>query len=135
MTFTPPTFDEIKLQSLKIGLPEFEAEKFWNFYESIDWFVGRRKMVRWHMALTGWKLRWQEREARIPRHGGAISPSVQMIKDQKELERVEKRIYQLRQNNKTDSHVDIPWPKEDREEIKALKTRRTELMKTLQLFV
>jgi hypothetical protein len=31
-----------------------EAEKFWNFYESKGWMVGKNKMKNWHSAATNW---------------------------------------------------------------------------------
>jgi hypothetical protein len=58
--FNPPTLEEVLLQASKAGLPSIEAEKFFCFYESKDWMVGKSKMKKWLMALSGWKLRWQE---------------------------------------------------------------------------
>lgn len=54
--FTPPTLFEIKsfIQEEKSSV---NAESFWNFYESKDWFVGRNKMKDWHKALAGWESR------------------------------------------------------------------------------
>jgi len=54
--FAPPTFDEVKLQSAKIGLSEIEAEKFFNHYQSNGWRVGRNPMRSWPHALTNWKI-------------------------------------------------------------------------------
>lgn len=56
----PPSIDSIKLQCAKIGLPDSEGEKFFNFYASKGWMVGRTKMKSWTHALTGWRGRWQE---------------------------------------------------------------------------
>ena len=55
----PPTVEEVKLQSAKIGLPDIEAEKFFSYYSSKGWTVGRSPMRSWVQALTGWKLRAQ----------------------------------------------------------------------------
>ena len=52
----PPTLDEVKLQAAKIGLPDNEAEKFFHYYESNGWRVGRNPMRSWSAALTNWKL-------------------------------------------------------------------------------
>lgn len=57
-----PTLAEVELAAAKIGLPEIEAHKFWNYYESNGWRVGRVKMVSFLNALAGWKLRWIERQ-------------------------------------------------------------------------
>ena len=61
--FTPPSIEETKLAAAKCGLPDIEAEKFFNFYESKGWMVGKNKMKAWAMALAGWKNRWQQNGA------------------------------------------------------------------------
>lgn len=61
--FTPPSIEEIRLAAAKLGLPDIEAEKFFNFYESKGWMVGKNKMKAWIMALAGWKNRWQQNGA------------------------------------------------------------------------
>jgi hypothetical protein len=53
--FTKPTMEEIKLACAKIGLPESEGEKFFDFYESKGWKVGKNPMVSWPHALSNWK--------------------------------------------------------------------------------
>jgi hypothetical protein len=59
--FQKRTLEEIKLQAAKIGLPDSEAERFFNYYESNGWRVGRNPMKSWHHALTNWKKTWQDR--------------------------------------------------------------------------
>jgi len=54
--FAAPSLEEVKLQASKIGLPDSEAEKFWNYYESNGWRVGKNPMRSWSSALTNWKL-------------------------------------------------------------------------------
>jgi hypothetical protein len=53
--FEKPTAEAVRLQCAKIGLPESEAEKFWNYHESKGWVVGRAPMKNWHAALQTWK--------------------------------------------------------------------------------
>lgn len=62
-----PSLEEVKLLAAKIGLPEREAEKFYWFYESKGWKVGRTKMVSFLGALQGWRCRWMDRN---PGNGG-----------------------------------------------------------------
>jgi len=38
----------------KKRLPTFTAEKFYYYYESIDWYVGKRKMKNWKAAVRRW---------------------------------------------------------------------------------
>lgn len=60
--FVQPTLQEVKLQAEKIGLNQFEAELFFDYYGSIGWKVGGRSlMVDWHKALSGWKCRAERR--------------------------------------------------------------------------
>ena len=54
-----PSIEAIKLQAAKIGLPDTEAEKFFSYYESNGWRVGRNPMKSWPDSLTGWKQRQQ----------------------------------------------------------------------------
>jgi hypothetical protein len=54
--FQKPTIEEVKLQATEVGLSEHEAEKFYAYYESNGWHVGRNPMKKWHAAMTNWKL-------------------------------------------------------------------------------
>lgn len=58
--FKPPTPEELELQAAKIGLPPREAQKFFCYYESKGWRVGSHQMKNWRIAMSGWKLRWEE---------------------------------------------------------------------------
>jgi hypothetical protein len=68
--FVKPTREELTLYSSKIGLPPAEADRFFNYYESIGWKVGRNAMKSWPHALNHWKLRWEENRGnrRHPKH-------------------------------------------------------------------
>lgn len=57
--FVSPSLEEVKLVAAKTGLPESEAEKFFHYYESNGWRVGKQKMKLWSSALAGWKIRSQ----------------------------------------------------------------------------
>lgn len=59
----PPTLDEVKLQAAKMGLPDREAQKFWHYFETTGWRVGKahHRMVSFVSALANWKLTWEER--------------------------------------------------------------------------
>lgn len=54
--FRPPTLEEIREHFAQKGYPE-EAERFYYFYESKGWFVGKTKMKKWKMAAAGWIMR------------------------------------------------------------------------------
>lgn len=53
--FAPPSIEEVFEHLSDSGYPyKVEAEKFWNYYESNGWKVGKNKMKNWKSAATGW---------------------------------------------------------------------------------
>lgn len=68
--FAKPTLEEVKLHAAKIGLLPAEAERFFNYYESNGWKVGRNPMKSWQAGLSYWRSRvWQDRHgSRVPEH-------------------------------------------------------------------
>jgi hypothetical protein len=68
--FVKPDQEQVKLLAAKMGLPSTEADKFWAYYESNGWRVGRNKMVDWHKALSGWKMRYEDNPGNNKAGGG-----------------------------------------------------------------
>ena len=64
--FSPPTIDEIRNYIIEKGY-SFEAENFFDFYESKGWFVGKNKMKDWKAAVRNWARGEKERQAKKPR--------------------------------------------------------------------
>ena len=56
--FTPPTLNEVcvELNRLKVRHPMDQASKFWNFYESKNWMIGKNKMKNWKAAIKTWNF-------------------------------------------------------------------------------
>ena len=54
--FTPPTEDEVRERCDEMGYTVCPA-RFWNYYESQGWKVGKNSMKDWHKALAGWQAR------------------------------------------------------------------------------
>jgi len=56
--FIKPTPEEILSYMLEKGLErkvaEKESEGFFNYYESINWRVGKSKMSKWKSSVSGW---------------------------------------------------------------------------------
>lgn len=54
----PKVADVVKFMVEEKNLDEFtamgEADKFWNFYESKNWMVGKNKMTVWKSAVANW---------------------------------------------------------------------------------
>ena len=55
--FQKPTLEELTAEAIKIGLPITEVDKFWNYYESNGWKVGKNPMKSWPAALRNWLSR------------------------------------------------------------------------------
>jgi hypothetical protein len=55
--FTPPTDIETVSYFESKGSTNTEAQKFWLFYDSKDWKVGKNKMKKWQSAASGWITR------------------------------------------------------------------------------
>lgn len=56
--FQPPTINDVwlELQRLKVRHPIEQGEKFWNFYESKNWMIGKNKMKNWKAAIRTWNF-------------------------------------------------------------------------------
>ena len=48
-----PTLDEVAAHIREKGYT-FDAERFWNYYESKGWVIGRNKMKSWKSACVTW---------------------------------------------------------------------------------
>ena len=55
--FTPPSDIETVAYFIEKGSTNIEAEKFWLFYDSKNWMVGKSKMKKWQSAASGWITR------------------------------------------------------------------------------
>ena len=53
-THIPPTFEEVKAYIAEKGY-NVDAEKFYAFYSSNGWKVGRNPMKNWKQAVVSWK--------------------------------------------------------------------------------
>lgn len=52
-----PSIEEVLLFFQTENFPELEANKFYNYFNSIGWLVGgKTKMVDWHSAAKNWML-------------------------------------------------------------------------------
>lgn len=128
--FIPPTILECKLRAAQIGLPDHEAEKFYCYYESNGWHVGKVKMSSWHGAMGGWKLRYSERHAKTTEINGTLSDVQRMIAHQ-EYNRVLERMKSLWQTYNGMQE----WSKGDKEEYKRLIKRKHELKQLLGIMI
>ena len=49
-------------KELKIKDPEENAEKFFNFYDSNNWYRGKTKIVKWKSCVKTWKFDKETKE-------------------------------------------------------------------------
>tara|TARA_R110000868_G_scaffold349505_1_gene610833 strand:+ start:566 stop:871 length:306 start_codon:yes stop_codon:yes gene_type:complete len=57
-SFQAPTLLEVsnELKSMKVRNYQQQADKFWNFYESKNWMVGKNKMKSWKASIKTWEF-------------------------------------------------------------------------------
>jgi hypothetical protein len=60
--FTVPTIEEIA-EYIKAKNYQVDAEAFFNYYESVNWMIGNRKMAKWQAALVTWEKRRKTNQA------------------------------------------------------------------------
>jgi hypothetical protein len=67
-TFQKPTKEEVGEYMLSKGSFDAigEAERFYNFYESNGWKVGKNKMVNWRSSAAGWLSRQNKNQPSLP---------------------------------------------------------------------
>ena len=60
--FSVPSVEDVMAYAESIGHPDFNANKFINYYESKAWKVGKSPMKDWKAAVRNWILMDEERE-------------------------------------------------------------------------
>lgn len=60
--FVPPSLDEISAYISEKGY-SVDAERFFNFYESKGWMVGKTKMKKWKAAVANWEKDEKEKSS------------------------------------------------------------------------
>ena len=66
--FVPPTLEEVKDYEAQKGYT-FSAEKFWGYYESNGWRVGKNPMKSWHGACVTWQGKQNEENNNLNSNG------------------------------------------------------------------
>lgn len=62
--FVPPTLDEIRSYIIEKNY-SVDAEAFFNFYESKNWYVGKNKMANWKAAIANWERKEQKEQKKV----------------------------------------------------------------------
>ena len=69
--FQKPTVEELTAEAIRIGLPITEVDKFWNYYESNGWMVGKNRMQSWSATMKRWLSRMAEASGQVGCKGAA----------------------------------------------------------------
>lgn len=78
--FTPPTDIETVSYFIEKGSNNIEAEKFWLFYDSKNWMIGKSKMKKWKSSASGWITRNKSENNKVD-HLAASSASDWHLKE------------------------------------------------------
>ena len=70
--FVPPTLEEVKDYEAQKGYT-FSAEKFWGYYESNGWRVGKNPMKNWHAACVTWQGKKNEESSNLNLNNNGIN--------------------------------------------------------------
>ena len=65
--FVKPTAEEVLEYCAEKGYTHVDVDAFMAHYESVGWHVGKKHMVSWHAAVTGWEIR--EKKETVGREG------------------------------------------------------------------
>lgn len=123
-----PTIHECMGKAVSLGMPESEGRKFFHYYQSQGWKVGKNPMINFNSAMAGWLERWLA--------GGDKDRPKEMSGADKmiardEYDRVIARMKTL--ENSYDSHVEMRA--KDRTEYFELRKRRDTLRKQLGIMI
>lgn len=78
--FTPPTLEEVKDYVSEKGY-SIDPVKFWNFYESKGWMVGKNKMKKWKAAVANWASS-ENKPSQSPVSGGRGHDGIKHCNDE-----------------------------------------------------
>ena len=62
----PPSIEDVRSFARDEGLSGFNADAFWNFYESKGWKIGGDDMADWRSAARCWHARDRNKSTRAP---------------------------------------------------------------------
>lgn len=62
----PPSIEDVRSFARDEGLSGFNADVFWNFYESKEWKIGGDDMADWRSAARCWHARDRNKPTRAP---------------------------------------------------------------------
>lgn len=125
-----------------LGYPPAEGERFWHHFESSGWIdKNGHPIVKWESKLATWIADARAKPAETAHHrgnkpannagNGTISASMQAMLDSKNLERIEKRMADIRNSVEGLQTMDEC----ERDELRELKKKARAIKQTLGIIV
>lgn len=126
-----PTLEEVKAAAGMSGMVEVDAVAFWNHFEASGWIDRNgHRIVNWRAKMNTWKTVARASPYERSHQSSASSPTERILMS-KELERVERRLSDLRSRGSTVAGGATIYTTPQKSEIRALRDRRDELKKGL----
>lgn len=85
--FSPPSLNEVRAYFLEKGATFTQAERFYDYYESNGWRVGKNQMKKWKSAASGWISRDRERQQARPPQNTDITSQLNRVLGDMDAER------------------------------------------------
>lgn len=133
-----PSLAEVLTECDLRAYPKEQGERCWHHFESSGWIdKNGHRIVKWQSKLATWIVNTKARPAEKSHHNGparapdAISASMQAMLDTKKLERIEKRMKDIRDS--VEGHDTMN--EFDREELQDLKKQGRAIKQTLGITV
>lgn len=127
-----PTLQDVLTKCEMSAVPKEEGERFWHHFESSGWIDKNGHPVqKWESKLATWSTSSRSAKGESAHYSGGVSASAMMVRDSKDLERIEKRLANLRAGY-ADHQT---WTPADATERQRLVQRKKELKKALGLMV
>lgn len=79
--FEKPLLEDVKELFIEQGSTSYQAERFFNYYESNGWKVGRDPMKNWKAAARNWILRDRNETVRNSRKSEEETASMKALKE------------------------------------------------------
>lgn len=64
--FSKPSVEEIT-EYLKAKGSQIDPQGFYDYYESVDWMIGKKKMRNWRSAVSTWEKREPKKKSSLER--------------------------------------------------------------------
>lgn len=67
--FVPPTIEEVQAYLTQNNITDIDAGAFIDYYESVGWVIGNKKMKSWRHAIGTWRRNNRNKQNTNPQYG------------------------------------------------------------------